>query len=49
MHSPPSLIALEAARVNKVEIFDKNGIEAKSLADEQGSIAEPRLGGFRER
>jgi len=32
-----------------LRIFDKNGIEAKSLADDQRSIAAPHLGAFRER
>jgi hypothetical protein len=30
-------------------VFDKNGIEAKGLADDQGAIAAPDLGAFRER
>ena len=32
-----------------LRIFDKDGIEAKSVAYDQGSIAAPYLGAFRER
>jgi hypothetical protein len=30
-------------------VFDKNGIKAKGLADDQGAIAAPDLDAFRER
>jgi hypothetical protein len=46
---PGRSLATPNARFRGLRIFDENGIEAKSLVDDQRSIAAPHLGAFCER